>query len=68
MARARTQYVCQKCGAVHPKWMGRCPDCGEWNTLVEVSPSPSVRTVGLKGAPGTQPIPLPAVAPAGVER
>lgn len=68
MARARTQYVCQKCGAVHPKWMGRCPDCGEWNTLVEVTPSPSVRAVGLKGTPGTQPIPLPAVEATGVER
>jgi DNA repair protein RadA/Sms len=28
-------FVCQSCGAQSPKWMGRCPSCGEWNTLVE---------------------------------
>ena len=33
MARAATRYVCQACGSVQPKWMGQCPDCGEWNTL-----------------------------------
>lgn len=36
MAKTRTQYVCQNCGSATLKWMGRCPDCGEWNTLVEV--------------------------------
>ena len=35
MAKLRTRYVCQECGSTQPKWMGRCPDCGEWNTLVE---------------------------------
>lgn len=35
MARARSDFVCQQCGGRSPKWMGRCPDCGEWNTLVE---------------------------------
>ncbi|HXP31778.1 MAG TPA: DNA repair protein RadA [Stellaceae bacterium] len=35
MARAQTQYVCQQCGAAHPKWAGRCDACGGWNTLVE---------------------------------
>jgi lipopolysaccharide biosynthesis regulator YciM len=35
MAKTRTRYVCQECGSAHPKWMGRCPDCGEWNTLLE---------------------------------
>ena len=37
MTRSRTKkvYVCQECGGSQPKWMGRCPDCGEWNTLVE---------------------------------
>ena len=35
MAKIRTQFVCQQCGAVSPKWMGRCPDCGEWNCYVE---------------------------------
>ena len=35
MARARPQYVCTNCGALSPKWQGRCDSCGEWNTLVE---------------------------------
>lgn len=35
MAKSRTQFVCQNCGASYPKWMGKCDNCGEWNTLVE---------------------------------
>lgn len=35
MARSRTVFVCQNCGAKYPKWTGRCENCGEWNTLVE---------------------------------
>lgn len=31
----KTVFVCQKCGYESPKWAGKCPDCGEWNTLVE---------------------------------
>lgn len=33
--KAKTVYVCQQCGYDSPKWMGKCPACGEWNTLVE---------------------------------
>ena len=42
-------YVCQQCGAQQPKWMGKCPDCGEWNSLVEekgISVSPAVSPRG----------------------
>jgi DNA repair protein RadA/Sms len=35
MARKNTQYVCQSCGAVHPRWGGKCDACGEWNCVVE---------------------------------
>ncbi len=35
MTRPRVVFVCQQCGAQSPKWQGRCPDCGEWNTLTE---------------------------------
>jgi DNA repair protein RadA/Sms len=31
-----TQFMCQQCGNTQLKWMGRCPDCGEWNSFVEV--------------------------------
>lgn len=35
MAKTRRRYVCQACGEVRPRWAGRCPNCGEWNTLAE---------------------------------
>lgn len=35
MAKRRTVHSCQSCGAQHPKWHGRCPDCGQWDSLVE---------------------------------
>ena len=35
MAKARSNFVCQNCGASYPKWTGTCENCGEWNTLVE---------------------------------
>jgi DNA repair protein RadA/Sms len=35
MAKPKSQYVCQACGAIHAKWAGRCDACGEWNTLAE---------------------------------
>ncbi len=38
MARAKTVYSCQHCGYQSPKWHGRCPDCQQWNSLVEEQP------------------------------
>jgi len=35
MARPRSVYVCTECGAQQPRWLGRCPSCGSWQTLVE---------------------------------
>jgi DNA repair protein RadA/Sms len=35
MAKIKTTYFCQNCGAESPKWVGKCPACGQWNTLVE---------------------------------
>ena len=35
MARTKTSYICQACGAVAPRWQGRCESCGEWNSIVE---------------------------------
>lgn len=33
--KTKVSFVCQSCGFQTPKWMGRCPSCGEWNTLIE---------------------------------
>ena len=35
MAKTKTVYICSNCGADSPKWLGKCPNCGEWNTYVE---------------------------------
>jgi len=37
MKRKESQFVCQECGAVTPKWLGKCPECGKWNSLIEES-------------------------------
>ena len=61
MAKTKTSYVCQACGAVAPRWVGRCEACGEWNTIVEeivdsgVGAGPKSATAG--GRP-TQLLPL----------
>jgi len=59
MARRVPIYVCQSCGATHPKWAGRCDACGGWNTLVEETAAAGRRArsgsslplVALSGAP-----------------
>ena len=33
--KAKIQFLCNHCGSVHPKWMGKCPDCGTWDALQE---------------------------------
>ena len=38
MARPEPRYVCQACGAGHPRWGGRCEACGAWNTIIEEAP------------------------------
>ena len=36
MAKEKTAYVCSNCGQDSPKWIGKCPNCGEWNTFKEI--------------------------------
>ena len=35
MAKDKTLYTCNDCGATTPRWLGKCPSCGAWNSLVE---------------------------------
>ncbi|HXX32724.1 MAG TPA: DNA repair protein RadA [Myxococcaceae bacterium] len=51
MARQRTHFSCQACGFQAPKWLGKCPDCGAWNTLVEEA-APSTERRPAWGASG----------------
>lgn len=50
---ARSLFVCQNCGAVAPRWTGKCAACGEWNTIVEEAQAAAVPGTGLaKSAKG----------------
>ena len=71
MAKVQTRYICQQCGSAQTKWMGRCPDCGEWNTLVEtVVEARSARNakMALSSMQQNQPRLLRDVAADGYER
>ncbi len=39
--KSKTVYLCSNCGNEFPKWVGRCPSCGQWNTLEEYTPAPA---------------------------
>ena len=41
MAKEKTHYVCSECAGISPKWLGKCPHCEAWNTLVETWESPA---------------------------
>ncbi|HEU4925899.1 MAG TPA: DNA repair protein RadA [Vicinamibacterales bacterium] len=49
--KTKTVFACQECGAQSPKWLGRCPECSAWNSLVEERPLPERATAGAAGAP-----------------
>ena len=73
MARSRTIYVCQQCGAQHPKWVGRCNDCGAWESVVEETVAekpkgPARTSIAVGGVRGAKPVPLADVKPQQHER
>ena len=54
MAKQKVSYICSECGHIYPKWVGRCTECGEWNTVSEQVELPrasvkSGRTLKPKG-------------------
>ena len=59
--KTKTVWFCKECGNESPKWMGRCPACGEWNTMVEekvaTGKKSPVASVSVPGA-GHKPMPL----------
>lgn len=50
MAKSKTQFICQNCGTVHSRWVGKCDGCGAWNTIIEEDP-----TGGIGGGPARTP-------------
>ncbi len=59
MAKDRSVFSCQSCGTQSARWLGRCPGCDEWNTLVEekvLAPLKAKRSGSVRSAPPPQPI------------
>ncbi|MEI7027638.1 DNA repair protein RadA [Paenibacillus sp. y28] len=50
MAKVKTKFVCQECGYESAKWLGKCPGCMAWNTFVEETEAPAVKTKGAASA------------------
>ena len=65
--KAKTVFYCTDCGTETPKWVGKCPGCGSWNTMVEQPAEPkkkgsgAVKTSGVRGVPMNRPRPLAEV-------
>lgn len=59
MAKTRTVFICQQCGAQQPRWLGKCPDCGAWDSFVEQIDSRStVNRADRPAGSATQPVSL----------
>ncbi len=54
--KIKTVYVCQSCGTQSPRWMGKCPDCGAWNTMVEEQVEKSKDIGSAKRQGGSEPL------------
>jgi DNA repair protein RadA/Sms len=68
MAKTRTQWICQNCGRTMLREMGRCPGCGEWNTMVEVVESPAAQAIATPGVLRSEPRRLAEIDTEGLER
>ncbi len=56
MAKEKSIYVCGECGASSPKWLGKCPGCGAWNTLVESVAEPAPGKNRFQALAKSQPV------------
>jgi len=54
-AKTRNIFTCQQCGMQSPKWLGKCPDCGQWNSLVEETVTVSKKGQPVAAASGSRP-------------
>lgn len=68
MAKPRTTFVCQQCGVGSPAYLGRCPGCGSWNSMVETIEDRRPGAVAARSRPVTRAQPLNAVGSAQTER
>ncbi|MBN1530251.1 MAG: DNA repair protein RadA [Thermoleophilaceae bacterium] len=68
MARSNTLFACSACGHDSPKWHGRCPGCGEWNTFVEEQRSAAPARGARRSTRAVRPVPLADVEAEAVAR
>lgn len=66
MAKAKTEYVCTNCGYDSPKWYGKCPSCGSWNTMEEMVLREEKGRSGMNipgcAGKGSRPVPLKEIS------
>ena len=58
MAKSRSSYVCQNCGAITQRWQGKCEACGEWNTIIEEAAALGVGAAAVRRGQAGRPFPL----------
>lgn len=60
---SKTIFCCQACGYQTPKWMGKCPDCGQWHTLVEETQTQRQNkgVMGSMSGPRPEPVPIDSI-------
>ena len=68
MAKTKTQFVCQNCGYTSAKWLGKCPECGTWDSLVEETIATEKSRSFLQTEAKVQPTTISKVAKAPVKR
>jgi DNA repair protein RadA/Sms len=63
LKKFKTLFTCQSCGYQTPKWMGKCPDCGQWDAFIEELPNNVLNSAatGKIAATGSQPVPIDAI-------
>jgi len=69
MAKVKVEYACTACGFSSPKWLGKCPDCGQWGSIVEeIAAGEAKYRVALDGVAASKPVPLSEVTESASER
>src|SRR5580700_10029735 len=62
MAKFRSSFVCQNCGAITQRWVGKCESCGEWNTIIEEAAALGIGGAAVRRGAVGRPFPLEDLA------
>jgi DNA repair protein RadA/Sms len=68
VAKAKTSFICQQCGAASPAYLGRCPGCNAWNSMIETIEERRPATLSAVRRPSERPRPLTALGASAIER